>query len=127
MDIVDRLRDMKMGAAVDVACALDDLCIEAAKEIERLRADHRECHQLLNATGIPSNHRTGAKLAGRIAIARDKILEEAAIAVECLFAEKQTEMEPSLYEDGFSDGCAAAASVVRVLKLKPTALKPDNH
>jgi hypothetical protein len=49
---------------------------------------------------------------------RTKALEEAAMAIESLFAERQTEIEPSLYEDGFSDACAEAASIVRLLKLK---------
>jgi hypothetical protein len=57
---------------------------------------------------------------------RSKILEEAAMAIEALFAERQVEMEPSLYEDGFCDACGSAASVVRVLKLKePPTWQPS--
>lgn len=60
-----------------------------------------------------------------MATERDKILEEAAIAIEAHWAEAQTNIDASLYEDGYSDACAAAASVVRVLKLKePPKWKP---
>lgn len=37
-DLVERLRDMRSGTGVELACALDDLCLEAAAEIARLRA-----------------------------------------------------------------------------------------
>lgn len=36
-DLVTRLRADRSGQTVDVACSLDDLCLEAADEIERLR------------------------------------------------------------------------------------------
>jgi hypothetical protein len=44
-DLVERLRDMRAGDAVTVACLTDDLCIEAADEIERLRSIIRELQE----------------------------------------------------------------------------------
>ena len=49
-DLVRRLRDDRAGIAVDIASALDDLCIEAADRIEELEealrpfADEADTH-----------------------------------------------------------------------------------
>lgn len=48
---------------------------------------------------------------------REKLLELAATAVEQLFAEMQGHAPSELYEDGYSDAIASAASVIRAMKL----------
>lgn len=47
-NLVARLRADRAGQATAVACDLDDLCIEAADEIERLRAEIANLNRGLN-------------------------------------------------------------------------------
>ena len=52
---------------------------------------------------------------------RSEILEQAAIAVESLFVEMQGHTPNEMYEDGYADAIASAASVIRLQKLNEPA------
>ena len=54
----------------------------------------------------------------------EKLLENAAIAVESLFVEMQGHAPADLYEDGYADAIASAASVIRCMKLFCNDIKP---